>query len=300
MDYYINPQSLSSVFTVPSAVVDKYFKLAKPEHIKVLLFVLRNMTEELENKFIADECGVSDYDVEEALLYWADAGILVPKTEIALPKKNKEPKKLVSKRVLPTRSEIRKMSLTDSKIQYLLVESQLKLGKTLTPTEESVLVWLYKDEGLDVSIILLILQYAVMKDKVNIRFIEKVAANLLEKGIDNVADADAELHKNDLYDKAWLVVCNAFGIEYRKPTKKETEASVKWICEWNLSKEMLEAAYEECVNTKSKFIFAYAQKIIENWHSQGFESPEDIKKKPKNDIKTHDLDLFEKMLNSKD
>jgi len=253
MDYYINPQSLSSVFTVPSAVVDKYFKLAKPEHIKVLLFVLRNMTEELENELIADECGVSDYDVEEALLYWADAGILVRKAEIAVPKKVKEPKKNVPKRVLLTPSQITKIGVTDSKVQYLILQAQMKLGRDLTPTEEGVLVWLYKDEGLDVSVILLILQYAVTKDKVNTRFIEKVAADLLEKGIDNVSDADAELHKYDLDEKAWVAVSSAFGLERRKPSKKERETAVKWICEWNISKEMLEAAYDECVNIKSKF-----------------------------------------------
>ena len=79
MDYYINPQSLSGVFTVPNSVVDNYFKFSKPEHIKVLLYVLRNMYKDSETVEIAEESGLSEYEVKEALRYWADAGGLLPK-----------------------------------------------------------------------------------------------------------------------------------------------------------------------------------------------------------------------------
>ena len=67
---------------------------------------------------------------------------------------------------------------------------------------------------------------------------------------------------------------------------------------------MLEAAYEECVNTKSKFSFPYTAKIIESWHEKGFKTPQDTQKREKSDNKdgyaAYDIDLFEKMLNTKD
>ena len=65
-----------------------------------------------------------------------------------------------------------------------------------------------------------------------------------------------------------------------------------------------EAAYEECVNTKSKFSFPYTAKIIESWHEKGFKTPKDIEKQEKTadkeDFAAYDIDLFEKMLNTKD
>lgn len=303
MDYYINPQSLSAVFTVPSAVVDRYFKLAKAEHIKVLLFVLRNMASEMGDEDISEACGISTYDVKEALLYWADAGILLPKeAPVTSTKENTKP--VISKREKPSRSDVLKRSLEDQKIHYLLGEAQIRLARNLKDNEVRTLVWLYDDEGLDISVILLVIQYAVNKDKKNIRFIESVACDLIEKEIDNVVDAEAELHKRDLGDQAWIVVSSAFGFERRKPSAKETENSIKWINEWKISKEMLTAAYDECVNKKSKFSFPYVAKIIENWHEAGYKTPEDIKTAPKKaekeDYATYDLDLFEKMLNSKD
>ena len=79
MDYYINPAAFSAVFTVPAEVADRHLKLARGEHIKVLLYVMRNMSSEISEEQISENTDVSLYEVKEALLYWADAGILLPK-----------------------------------------------------------------------------------------------------------------------------------------------------------------------------------------------------------------------------
>ena len=149
------------------------------------------------------------------------------------------------------------------------MEAQQKFGRNLKTNETSTLVWLYDDEGLDVSLILMIIQYAVAHNKANIRFIESTAVDWINKGVDSIALADEELRKMSLGEQAWKIVCSAFGLESRKPSKKETELATLWIDEWKLSKENLVEAYEECVNAKSKFSFAYTAKIIENWHKDG-------------------------------
>ena len=300
MDYYINPNMLTSVFTLPSAVVDRYLKLAKAEHIKVLLYIFRKMSVEMPVKEISDETDVSEYDVKEALLYWADSGIILPKENPVNSLKTVK-EKTVAKTEKPSRADVARRGNEDEKIRYLLRETQLKLGRNLKSNEMNTLVWLYDDEGLDVSLILLIVQYAAAHNKANIRFIESTAVDWINKGIDSIAAADEELRKLSIGDKAWDVVCKAFGIERRKPSKKETELSFKWIDEWKLSEKTLVEAYEECVNQKSKFSFAYTAKILENWHENGFKKDEKQSKKDKKaEFAAYDLDLYEKMLNSKD
>lgn len=299
MDYYINPQSLSGVFTVPNTVVDNYFKFSKPEHIKVLLFVLRNMYKDPEISEIAEECGFSEYEVKEALLYWADANVLLPKDIPAVSQKQK--KTSVKQSSKPSRNDIAKKSEADPKIQFLLLETEKRMGRILKDNETRDLVWLYDDQGLDISVILLVIQYAISKEKANIRFIEDVCLKLIDKEIDNIADADTELHKMDLSEKCWQIVSAIFGIDKRKPSAKESEAVTKWIAEWKMSKEMISLAYDECVNKKSKFSFPYVAKVIEVWHQKGYMKPEDIEKAPKkNDFASYDMDLYEKMINSKD
>lgn len=302
MNFYINPVCLSSAFTVPAVVVDNHLKFAKPEHFKVLLYIMRNMLADVSNEDISSATDLSLYDVEEALLYWADAGILCPKE--TTPPSREETPTAVAKTAKPTRTDVAKRGNEDPKIRYLLRETQMKLGRNLKSNETNTLVWLYDDQGLDVSVILLIIQYAVAHGKANIRFIESTAVDWLNKGIDNITDADEELRRMAMGEQAWNVVASAFGIERRKPSQKETDYSLKWIEEWKISREMLLAAYEECVNAKSKFSFPYVAKIIENWHEKGYAKPEDIEKKPKSDddngFAAYDLDLFEKMINSKD
>lgn len=299
MDYYINPQSLSGVFTVPNSVVDNYFKFSKPEHIKVLLYVLRNMYKDPETVEIAEECSLSEYEIKEALLYWADAGVLLPKdAPVVVEKQRKTPVKKITK---PTRNDIAKKSQTDPKIQFLLLETEKRLGRVLKSNEASDLVWIYDDQGLDVSVILLVIQYALSKGKDKIPFISDVCLKLVDKGIDNIADADVELHKMDLVEKCWQMASAIFGLEKRKPSAKESETVTKWFDEWKISKELVSLAYDECVNKKSKFSFPYVAKIIESWHQNGYQKPEDIEEKPeKESFASYDIDLYEKMINSKD
>ena len=302
MEYRINPTAFSAVFTLPAAVADNHLKLARGEHIKVLLYIMRNMTAPIEPDTIAEAVGISEYDVKEALLYWADAGIL--NSDGALEKKTEIKPKTVSRAEKPSRNDVARRGAEDEKISYLLRETQLRLGRNLKSNEASTLVWLYDDEGLDVSLILMIVQYAAAHNRANIRFIESTAVDWINKGIDTVAAADAELNNMAVCEQAWRIVSAAFGLERRKPSKKETELSVMWINDWKMSREMLNAAYEECVNTKSKFSFPYTAKIIDSWHEKGYKTPEDImadkKAEEKEDFAAYNIDLFEKMLNAKD
>ena len=302
MDYFVNSALLSSAFTVPSVVVDNYLKFAKAEHIKVLLYILRNMWTELRTEDISEQTNLSEYEVKEALLYWADTGILLPKEQPKQEVKKPEATKAITRSEKPSRTDIAKRGNEDAKIRYLLQETQLKLGRNLKSNEASTLVWLYDDQGLDVSLILLIVEFALKHNKANIRFIESTAVDWINNGIDNIIDADKALNKLAVSEQAWSIVCSAFGIERRKPSKKEAELSYLWINEWKLTKETLSSAYDECVNAKSKFSFSYTAKILENWHNTGISSAEEAKKaqKDKTNEVSYDLDLYEKMLNSKD
>ena len=302
MNYIIDPKVFSAVFTVPAAVADKHLKLARGEHIKVLLYIMRNMSVNPDNAEIAAAAGLSEYEVEEALLYWAGAGILLPDGRSAEKAEIKAP--AVKQNAKPDRADVARRGAEDEKIRYLLTETQMKLGRNLKSNESSTLVWLYDDLGLDVSLILMIVQYAAAHGKPRIGFIESTATDWVNRGIDTIAEADRELNKMARSEQAWGIVCSSFGLEKRKPSKNELKLSLMWTDEWKMSREMLTAAYNACVDSISKFDMKYVSKILENWHEKGYKTPDDIEEKKKNDntesesFATYDLDLFEKMINS--
>lgn len=304
MNYYINPMTFSSPFPIPTAIVDSHLKLAKPEHIKVVLYIYRHMASEFTVEDITIGTGVDKYDVEEALLYWEDAGLLLKK-DSAAPMKKKPLENDITRSQKPSRSDVAKRGLEDVKIRHLLNEAQLKFGRGLKSNEAQTLVWLCDDMGLDVSLILIILQLAVERNKCNLRFIESTATDWIKRGITTLALADEEIRRMAISDKAWQIVQVAFGMERRMPSKKEQELAVLWINEWQLSNELLRTAYDACVNAKSKLSISYIAKILENWHNKGYKTPDDIEDdRPSNDeannFAAYDLDRFERMLNSKD
>ena len=302
MDYLINPAELTSSVPVPSSVVDRYLKFAKPEHIKVLLYIFRKMLVE-EVSVISSYTGVSEFDVKEALLYWADTGVLLQQNKLNEVKKD-DSDKVTEKEEKPTRNDVLHRGNEDEKFAYLVRETQLKFGRNLKTNESITLLWLYDDLGLDVSVILYIIELAIIQEKVNIRFIESLAVDWVNRGITTIEQAEAENQKRAQITSCWNIVCSAFGIERRKPSKKEEETAFKWLNEWQLAKELLVEAYEECVNKKSKFSFAYTAKIIENWYNKGIRTVEDLavynEQDKKSDGAAYDLDLYEKMLNTKD
>ena len=305
MSYNINPSAFSAVFTVPMAVAEK-IKIANEKQIKVILYILANLSGGIDAQKISEECSIPLYDVEDALLYWAQCGILSGEKEVKAIREN-APKKAVIKDERPTRADVARRGLEDKALNMLLSEAQLKFGRNLKTNESAGLVWIYDDLGLDISVILLLLQYALSEERLNITFLEKTAVKWVEKGIDDVLKAEKYITDEANKKLAWSRVERAFGIEHRKPSEKESEFAALWICEWGLDEEILNAAYDECVNQKSKFNMSYTAKILENWHKDGVKTAADIKKKEKPQEKskkrsfaTYDIELYKQKLKSDD
>ena len=299
MIYNINPAIFSSTYAIPTVVADKYIKTATHTQLKVLLYFMRNISDGIATPKIAQALSLPEVEIEDALFFWSQCGVLNSEKLEKAP----EEKTIIVNSAMPSRTDVIKRGLEDPNLMFLLREAQLKFGRNLKQNESSLLVSLYDDHGMDVSVILLLLGYAVREGKCNLAFVKKTAAAWLNAGVESVLDAENFIAQTAKQNLAWSIVQNAFGIERRNPSAKELEYSNLWINEWKIGADMLKAAYDACVDSKTKLSFAYVAKIIESWHKDGIATPEQIQKqqktKPqgKNDYAGYDLDLFEKMLN---
>lgn len=298
MTYTINAAIFGNTFAVPSAVADKLLKIATHTQLKVLLYFMRNISEGIDPQKISDALSLPMGEVEDALVFWQQRDILIGEAP-----KEPEQKTVIINSQMPTRADVIKRGFEDERLMFLLREAQLKFGRNLKQNESSLLVSLYDDHGMDASVILLLLGYAAREGKCNISFVKKTATQWLSQGVETVIDAERLIADAAKQSLAWSVVQNAFGIEKRNPSTKELEYSNLWINEWKINADMLKAAYDACIDSKTKLNMPYVAKIIESWHKDGITSPEQIpSEKPKaKSAKTnyagYDLDLFEKMLN---
>ena len=300
MKYTFNMSVLGNTFVMPSIVVDKYIKIATETQLKVLLFLMRNISQEIDSSKIADALSLPKSEVEDALLFWSQRELL------NCEQVNEQDKKpVIINSSLPSRADVIKRGLEDENLKFLLREAQLKFGRNLKQNESQLLVSLYDDYDMKVSVILLLLGYAAREGKCNLSFVKKTAAEWLENGVETVEAADELIAKQAKQNLAWNIVQNAFGIDRRKPSTKELELSNIWINEWKISVDLLKAAYDTCIDSKAKLSMPYIAKIIEQWHKEGVTSADEIKKnqasKPqvKNDYAGYDLDQYEKMLKQK-
>ncbi len=314
MNFFVNPINFTSNFSVPSAVVDNYIRIAGAVQLKVLLFALKNITQDgIDPKQVGDALSISAADATDALNFWADANILTrPNTEITVKEPEKPAKKaVVLKTVKPTRSEIAKRGAEQPEIAFLLREAQNVFGRALKQSEASTLVWLYDDEGMSAALILTLLEYAKSNERLNIGFIERTGVEWINNNVLTVADADAFLNNLAKKNTAWSIVQKAFGLDKRMPSKTELGLSDLWVNEYKISRELLREAYNMCVDSTGKFSMPYIKKIIESWHKAGVKTIADIEKfnqkaqqkpggKTKNTYSTSNIHDFDKFIDSND
>lgn len=306
MNSLINPSVYSDTFALPGNVVDSHIKLASAVQLKVLLYIFRHSNQELGADDIADALSFNIEEVGDALGYWTGAGILNASVQSA---ETKTPvtKKARMQSAKPTREEVARLWSGDPKLQFLYREAQSVFCRGLKQNEASLLAGLYFDEGMDVSVILMLLKLAKQQEKLNTRFIESTAVDWIDSGVETIADAEEKMNLALLYDQCWKLVCSAFGIPKRKPSKKESELALLWVNEWKYDRAVLTKAYEICVDSTGEFSIPYIKAIIEKWHKNGVKKVEDIKeeekpdKKPKkNDFAAYDKDLINQILNSEE
>lgn len=306
MNYSVNPNALTSAFFLPAQIADNHLKIATRDQLRVILYIFRNSAEHPEAEKIAEALNISKDDVNDAICYWTDAGILCCEAvKEAQTVKNRTKARLQSEK--PSREEIAILGSNDEKLPFLFSEIQKRLGRLLTPNETSSFAWLYCEEGMDVSVILMLVEYAKGLEKANIRFIEKTAIQWLNAGVEDIASAEEYMQNSAKAELCCKTLAAAFGIRDRKLNKTERDLAFLWINEHSFERKMLEAAFDLCVDATGSYNIKYIKGIIDRWIKDNVKTIEDIKKtsekKPaakntKQDYSAIDKDLLEKMLNA--
>lgn len=82
----INLGAWSSVFAVPSEIVDKYIKLAGAAQLKVLLWILKNAGTPFKVEDIGNALSMHTADVRDCIEFWVTAGLLCKNDNCLVPK----------------------------------------------------------------------------------------------------------------------------------------------------------------------------------------------------------------------
>lgn len=287
MEYTLRPELLGDIFAVPAAVVDEHIRLAGSAQLKVLLWALRAG----KGCFDADQCaaaiGLSAPDCADAMQYWFQTGVLLPaegagrgtgSAEPAVPAaptaprtSSPSPASASTPRPRPVKPQMKEViarQKSSPDFAYLLDTASARLGKAITNGDMETLLYLYDTAGLPAEVILMVIEYAVAGGKYHMRYIEKVALDWADRGIDTIDKAEQYLCRLDRRRQAWETFSVLCGIK-QSPTLAQADAAETWICDWGLPEALLRLAYEYCMEKTGKFNCSYMNKVLERWHLEG-------------------------------
>ena len=305
MDYRWNPDQLAEVFALPAVVVDKHIRLAGSAQLKVLLWLARAGRGRFDAADCAAAIGLSAADCADALQYWLETGVLTappaaqagqqPAPAQAIPDEPDAPSGDAVKQAAPApvtlmpaaprapaprpaavKPQIREVLARQKdspEFAGLLDMASARLGRPLTHGDMATLCYLHGDAGLPAEVILMVLAYAVSAGKPHMRYVEKIALDWLDRGIDTIAAAEAHLCRLERRAQAWERVKGLLGIR-QSPTIAQSDAAEQWVCDWAMPDDLIRLADEECVAKTGKFQCGYMGKILEHWRLDGIDTVE--------------------------
>lgn len=294
MSYMIDSGIWSSVFAVPTSVVDDHIRMCSPNSLKVLLLMLRHPGVPVDTEWLSAQLHILPAEVTDALDHWIRAGIISDSDRPAVPvparpalsmpvsvpaaaapvvseQKNAETgQRLVTISARPklSQEDIAALSNANSTIGQLLQEAQLVLGAPLTPVESEILTALCSYYGLHPDVVLMLLQYCVSIGRKSMNFVEKTAASWIEQGITTHEQVEQEIVRLTRDNENETKIVKAFQIHGRGLTSKEKEYVARWFA-LGLDEKLLFLACERSVENTGKTSFAYADKLLISWKSKG-------------------------------
>ncbi|MCH5205810.1 MAG: DnaD domain protein [Oscillospiraceae bacterium] len=324
MKFSLNLGEWNSVFAVPASVVDQYIKLASGNSLKLLMFLLRHGGEAFSDDVLKSELGFSETgELEDAALFWIQRGIIRYSKEEggelspaslqkAVPQKTvlhteertvsenppaeqltieEAPKSIETAAAKPklapasvSSGEIAARMRQDKEIEFLFHEAEALYARPLRQRDNQTIISLVDHFGLPAGVALMLLKYCFGAGKSSPSYINAVAQDWSDEGVDSIELADAKIRSLEKQNGAEarlreaLEMTTAFSPQQKKLIKI-------WSEDWGFSEEMILLACNKTVDQLGKWKSSYTNKILENWKSDNIFTP-DAANSEKQPVKT--------------
>ena len=297
----ITLDSQRGITVLSNIFIDQYMKDANDAQIKIYLYLLRMVGANLPTDIaeIADKFNHTEKDVIRSLSYWEQMNLLtlrydekhnivgihlldMVKGESCVTKKS-APELTLSQEIpmisMDYAKEKEKYSLEDLKalqsnpeVKMLLNATSQYFGRPLNPIDIKTVLFIYDRLAFSLDLTDYLIDYCVDHGQTNIHYIEKVAINWYEEGIDTPAKAKQLTKKAD---KSAYTIMKYLG-KTGEPTVQELEYIRKWLNTYGFSLSIIEDACNRTVLATDKNRFPYADSILKNWFANNVHTKKDI------------------------
>ena len=286
MDYFFEADSWGASFSFPWAAVGGYIKSCNEAQIKILLCILAG-PRYTDSAALSSASGFSEADVDEAVAFWQKTGVISVNGDKAAVVNPDEPHKFSGKNepvslvesVKPTKSPVeRKISVkysqremqqkaeNDAALKSLINEIQ-SLQFSINGSELAKLIELYELYRFDAPSILLAADHCRAAGKSSIAYLHTVMVNWYNEGINTYTEVEQAIITASERRSFENRILGIFGMENR-PSKRQQQYMAEWK-RLGFNFDLIELAYNKCLDTKSKLSFSYIDGILKNWANGG-------------------------------
>ena len=179
--------------------------------------------------------------------------------------------------------DVYKMMDYDHSFKGLYEEVQRLLGRSLNTEELKILLGFVRYLGLDYDVISVLVSYCKAraeqkgrKRRISLRTIEQEAYAWAERGIDSIEEAAAFIQVQNQRQSRIGRLMQTMQIYGRSLTAAEERYANAWL-DMGMEDAVIGMAYERtCLNTGG-LNWAYMNKILQRWHSQGLHTAEEVR-----------------------
>lgn len=228
-------------------------------------------------------------EAKDAIAFWRGAGLLraAKKRESADAQESAEKEGVTAPHTakkapvraaeeLPNYSGAELSGMIDGENLASFIEAcQQIYGKVLSTTDINILVGLREELHLDLEYICMLVSYCAGRKtasdapKKPMRYVEKMAFALYEKGVTDARALEEELSRRIRAKTREGKLRKLFGIGERALSTEEEAAFVRWCEEFHYDDEVIGLAYDLTVAATQKAPVKYADKILTRWNEAG-------------------------------
>jgi DnaD/phage-associated family protein len=279
-------------FEIEFEFMENWGRFAKAEYLQIYLFMLYIWKKDGKILAVSEVAKKLDKDrdlVDNAIEFWITAGVLSKKGRgYTLEKQNSadnckekqdnsRTKNSLRERPSYDSAEIDAVASVNKEIDYLFNEAEKILGKILSPSDFELFYSFVDWLGLPVEVVIMLLRFAVGQGKTGKRYLETVAIDWADKGIDNYESAEAYIREIEIKLSNEGKVRSILGIYDRALTQTEKKYIKQWTHEKNISIELIAEAYERTVMATGKLSWAYMNKILLSWVDDGLSTVDAVR-----------------------
>ncbi len=257
------------VFAVPDKA-GQSLKAASGKAVKVLLYLLYN--KQLPEDTSVMGSGISDEDVEEAVCFWKQAGVICDEkpaaAETASVQTAAKPGKLPRFKQL-TPVEIAENISANEDTRVLTEGAQAAFARPLTYDEQRTFIWLHDHCALPSEVMLTLLHFCISHGNSSMAYYETVAFDWAQRGINTHRQADEELIAIESHMRLEDQVKSLLNV------KSLTKSQKQKVSGWDdISLDMIKIAYDRALEYTPTKPVDYMDSIICNWRKNGIATPE--------------------------